>query len=66
MDRKYSKATLEKRLARLEENLQKEQERQHRVLETKDGDMPCVALRLACPSVEKMNSKKRLEKSKNN
>lgn len=33
MERKYSKATLEKRLARLEESLRKEQERQHSVLE---------------------------------
>lgn len=33
MERKYSKATLEKRLARLEESLRKEQDRQHRVLE---------------------------------
>ncbi len=33
MARKYSKATLEKRLAKLEESLYKEQERQHRVLE---------------------------------
>lgn len=32
MERKYSKATLEKRLARLEESLRKEQDRQHRVL----------------------------------
>ena len=33
MERKYSKATLEKRLARLEDSLRKEQERQHAVLE---------------------------------
>lgn len=33
MERKYSKATLEKRLARLEESLRKEHDRQHRVLE---------------------------------
>lgn len=33
MERKYSKATLEKRLERLEESLRKEQDRQHRVLE---------------------------------
>lgn len=33
MKREYSKATLEKRLARLEESLRKEQERQHAVLE---------------------------------
>lgn len=33
MERKYSKATLEKRLARLEESLRKENDRQHRVLE---------------------------------
>lgn len=33
MERKYSKATLEKRLERLEESLRKEQERQHAVLE---------------------------------
>ena len=33
MERKYSKATLEKRLERLEESLRKEQERQHSVLE---------------------------------
>lgn len=32
MERKYSRATLEKRLARLEESLRKEQERQHSVL----------------------------------
>lgn len=32
MERKYSKATLEKRLERLEESLRKEQERQHSVL----------------------------------
>ena len=31
--KKYSKATLENRLARLEESLRKEQERQHAVLE---------------------------------
>ena len=33
MERKYSKATLEKRLERLEDSLRKEQERQHSVLE---------------------------------
>lgn len=33
MERKYSKATLEKRLERLEESLRNEQERQHSVLE---------------------------------
>lgn len=32
MERKFSKATLEKRLERLEESLRKEQERQHSVL----------------------------------
>lgn len=32
MERKFSKATLEKRLERLEESLRKEQERQHEVL----------------------------------
>ena len=34
MERKYSKTTLEKRLARLEESLRKERDRQHRVLES--------------------------------
>ena len=32
MERKFSKATLEKRLERLEESLRKEQERKHSVL----------------------------------
>ena len=44
MTRKYSKATLEKRLAKLEESLSKEQERQHRVLENQGWGhaMRCV------------------------
>ena len=44
MERKYSKATLEKRLARLEESLRKERDRQHRVLESQGGGhaMRCV------------------------
>lgn len=44
MERKYSKATLEKRLARLEESLRKEHDRQHRVLENQGWghSMRCV------------------------
>lgn len=44
MERKYSKATLEKRMARLEESLYKEQERQHMVLENQGWghSMRCV------------------------
>lgn len=44
MERKYSKATLEKRLSRLEESLRKEQDRQHRVLENQGWghSMRCV------------------------
>lgn len=44
MERKYSKATLEKRLARLEESLRKELDRQHRVLERRGWGhaMRCV------------------------
>lgn len=44
MERKYSKATLEKRLERLEESLRKEHDRQHRVLESQGWGhaMRCV------------------------
>ena len=44
MDRKYTKATLEKRLVRLEESLHKEQERQHQVLKNQGWGhaMRCV------------------------
>lgn len=44
MERKYSKATLEKRLARLEESLSKELDRQHRVLESQGWghSMRCI------------------------
>ena len=44
MERKYSKATLEKRLARLEESLRKEHDRQHMVLENQGWghSMRCV------------------------
>lgn len=44
MERKYSKATLEKRLARLEESLRKEHDRQHQVLESQGWGhaMRCV------------------------
>ena len=44
MERKYSKATLEKRLARLEESLSKERDRQHRFIESQGWGhaMRCV------------------------
>lgn len=44
MERKYSKATLEKRLERLEESLRKEQDRQHMVLENQGWghSMRCI------------------------
>lgn len=59
MERKYSKATLEKRLARLEESLSKERDRQHRVIESQGWGhaMRCVKTGVSCRREDELKEK---------
>lgn len=64
MARKYSKATLEKRLSKLEESLYKEQERQHRVLENQGWGhaMRCVKTGISFRREDELKEKIRVVK----